>query len=1404
MSKYNLPMELGENTIPGKIMRKITPGSTVLEFGCAEGRMTRYMQEKLECKVYIVELEKDAYKVAVSYAQAGVCADAELLTWRDAFSEVTFDYILFADVLEHLRNPEKVLRCAGELLKEDGSVLVSIPNIGHGDILCNLYQNHFRYTELGLLDNTHIHFWGADDFAQFAADAGLQVRELDGVSVSLGETEQNPDLLSLPIDLEAMLWNRPYGDVYQFLFELKKVEQTGGETEKLVSKIAQGRPAKVYWDTGKGFNEQETRTVEPYITLDQRYIYSLNDIPEHCKALRLDPLEGQGVYLQGVSAAGDCGGLLAEAANGVMTENGLLFTNTDPQVLVCLSMPCRRVKIEVRNMLPICSQQVREFLRNAYDTCTALKEKERCLTEELKSALEIQQQMQVQITRAEEERAVLTQLAETRRELLHQTEESAHRQLRQLRESHEQAINQLRESHERTLSQLQERHEQEQYQMQEECARQLHQKDERIEVLKEQRADFREREEKFNATLKKMSADSQVLVAQLQQEMERTRQLEEQYAAISDAQCWKLTAPIRKILDAVKRTEVGKLTHKAARCVRMFGWQVTLQKVWHYLQRSRLPQDANDGNKCFASIGELIQAAKEQGGQVYGDFSAMQMPEASGTRILLVSHELNLTGAPVALSYLAMSLKKQGYFPMVAAPRDGALRETMGREGIPVIVLKDLYQSSVVLQSETLFEAVIVSTIVGAPIICQLSGKKIPVMWWIHEAHASYHLGALAAMPERLESNIFIYCGGPYAASVLKQYRPEYSVRELLYYVPDYAAQLPETLSFQVKNRDGKMVFALVGMQEERKGQDVLAEAIRRIEPSIRENCLFLFVGRRHYIPIREEIDSLRSEYPENVQWIEELGREDLTSLYMQMDCLVCASKDDPMPIVVTEAMLMSKIIICSENAGSAALLEQLNGGLIYRKNDPDQLAKCLEHAYWNRNNLTPMQERARKTYERFFSQDAFDSAVCGILQEMHESRGKLLTYDGTVSVVIPTYNAGGEMKPLIELLNAQENIGHVEIVVVDSGSKDGTAETAESLGAVVIRISQAEFSHSHARNLGAERATGEYLLFMTQDAVPDGTLWICKLLQPALKQEVVGISCREKPKPDCDLLGRLSIWGHSEYMGILSADRILSMPRQANYESLRRNGQLNDVTCLVKKSIFEQFRYRGDYAEDLDLGIRLIRAGYRLALLSSVQVIHSHTRPAIYHLKRSLVDVSTLQKILPDMPVDRVDQRAAMNRAVTGYCVAQIYVDYIEATCDVQETAEAFCQRMEQFFQQTVAELRNARQEEIEKCLCRKTSYYDEELAKLLLRIWSLCKGEFQCDVTLAGDLIYFVTHTIPRYLEQTGQTLDASMKQEISGVIFKRYGQLAGGLFAAYNLTHSKENNQFSQLIGEYWAGV
>lgn len=68
------------------------------------------------------------------------------------------------------------------------------------------------------------------------------------------------------------------------------------------------------------------------------------------------------------------------------------------------------------------------------------------------------------------------------------------------------------------------------------------------------------------------------------------------------------------------------------------------------------------------------------------------------------------------------------------------------------------------------------------------------------------------------------------------------------------------------------------------------------------------------------------------------------------------------------------------------------------------------------------------------------------------------------------------------------------------------------------------------------------------------------------------------------------------------------------------------------------RYRYRGDYAEDLDLGIRLIQDGYRVAMLASVKVIHSHNRPAYYFLKRSFVDVIFLVGLFKDFTYPRCE----------------------------------------------------------------------------------------------------------------------------------------------------------------------
>ncbi|WP_169169836.1 class I SAM-dependent methyltransferase [Acidovorax sp. SRB_24] len=249
------------------------------------------------------------------------------------------------------------------------------------------------------------------------------------------------------------------------------------------------------------------------------------------------------------------------------------------------------------------------------------------------------------------------------------------------------------------------------------------------------------------------------------------------------------------------------------------------------------------------------------------------------------------------------------------------------------------------------------------------------------------------------------------------------------------------------------------------------------------------------------------------------------------------------------------------------------------------------------------------------------------------------------VSVVVPTLNAGQEFGWLLQKLFSQKGIGRIEVVVVDSGSQDGTVQVAKKAGCVVLEILPSEFSHSYARNRGADAATGDYLLFMVQDAYPIGDYWMAgmlQFLQDHVSDKVVAASCAEYSRSDSDVMYDSMIHTHYQFLGCLHYDRIGEL-REQGHASLRSQGQLSDVSCMIGREIFQRYRYRGDYAEDLDLGIRLIQEGYRVAMLASVKVIHSHNRPAYYYLKRSFVDVVFLVELFPDFDYGHIDSQSGL-----------------------------------------------------------------------------------------------------------------------------------------------------------------
>ena len=230
--KYNSYLDqLSENTSHRIILSSIAPDSAVLECGCASGYMTQYMKENLHAKVSIVEQNQSDYEIACQYAEDGICTNLEEKKWIDYFSKKRFDYILFADVLEHLHNPEIVLRRATDMLKENGTIVVSVPNIGHADIIINLMNGRWNYTPLGLLDNSHIHFWAEKNLNDLFLNSGLAVVKKEYTIMPPYTTEQkNIDRVEGMMPAIYTVCQQRYADVYQFVFFAQKqsyVQQNG-------------------------------------------------------------------------------------------------------------------------------------------------------------------------------------------------------------------------------------------------------------------------------------------------------------------------------------------------------------------------------------------------------------------------------------------------------------------------------------------------------------------------------------------------------------------------------------------------------------------------------------------------------------------------------------------------------------------------------------------------------------------------------------------------------------------------------------------------------------------------------------------------------------------------------------------------------------------------------------------------------------------------------------------------------------------------------------------------------------------------------------------------------------------------------------------------------------------------
>jgi len=224
MSRYRVDIEPSNpNDSHFQVVQLVGSGHDVLDVGCADGDVGRLLQETGN-RVSGLDRDAEAAEKARADLERVVVADLDTSSLLDHFEAASFDVVVLADVLEHLREPERALREATELLRDGGRLVLSVPNVAHGALRLALLQGRWTYTEAGLLDRTHLHFFTRTSLLQLLEGVGLAVDDLRAtVADPLGvEVELEPD--RIPATLVEWVRHQPDALHYQFVLTARRAD----------------------------------------------------------------------------------------------------------------------------------------------------------------------------------------------------------------------------------------------------------------------------------------------------------------------------------------------------------------------------------------------------------------------------------------------------------------------------------------------------------------------------------------------------------------------------------------------------------------------------------------------------------------------------------------------------------------------------------------------------------------------------------------------------------------------------------------------------------------------------------------------------------------------------------------------------------------------------------------------------------------------------------------------------------------------------------------------------------------------------------------------------------------------------------------------------------------------------
>lgn len=246
---------------------------------------------------------------------------------------------------------------------------------------------------------------------------------------------------------------------------------------------------------------------------------------------------------------------------------------------------------------------------------------------------------------------------------------------------------------------------------------------------------------------------------------------------------------------------------------------------------------------------------------------------------------------------------------------------------------------------------------------------------------------------------------------------------------------------------------------------------------------------------------------------------------------------------------------------------------------------------------------------------------------------------DLQASIIIRTLNEARHLESLLERIAAQQTNGiNHEIVLVDSGSTDGTLEIAARYGCRISHITREEFSFGRSLNIGCQAAVGEILVMVSGHCVPTDEHWLQKLCQPLLDEQAGYVYGRQYG-------GSASHYSESRIFAKFYPSRSC-VPQDGHF--------CNNANSALLRTTWEQFRFDEDLTglEDMELAQRLVRGGGCVAYVADAAVFHYHDETWQQIRRRFEREAIALQKIMPQVHLTLFD--------VLRYVASSVWKDWI------------------------------------------------------------------------------------------------------------------------------------------------